>query len=244
MHMDFVGIDLSNKKKLYNIFKIKKSSGFRWIYDPKPILRNEQNKLLKPLSKLPISDYCFAFRKGYSIKDAARIHINSEWIISLDIKDFFPSITKKHLLSLGLSDYECELVTYNGKLVQGTSVSPLISNIVISPIINRVAKVLCRHNVRLSAYADDITISAISGKPKHLYVNYINDVLYENNFKLNKRKTKFMFKNQSMKILGCNINNGITINRNKRKELKNKIKYENSTDRLKGLQAYYNWVMK
>lgn len=237
-------LDLSNKKSLYQIYRIKKASGgYRLIFNPKSILREEQNRLLNRLYNYPISDYCFAFRKGCNAKDAARIHLNSEWIISLDIKDFFPSITKDHLLSIGLSDYEAELVTYNNKLVQGSVYAPVISNIVISPIIERIAKCLSRHNVRFSAYADDWTLSAISGRPKWLYANYIKDVLWENGFKLNTKKTKFMFKNTSMEVLGLNINNGITVNRKVRKRLKNTIKYQGIDNSLKGKLSYINFIM-
>ena len=40
-----------------------------------------------------ISSYAMAYRKGYSLKDNAKIHVGKHILLKLDIKDFFDNIS-------------------------------------------------------------------------------------------------------------------------------------------------------
>lgn len=86
-----------NQRYLYRVFTIRKrSGGTRTIYSPRyNLLRVQQwinNQILQKDSS--ISQYTFAFRKGYSIKDCAQVHCGCNWLIKIDIQNYFESISE------------------------------------------------------------------------------------------------------------------------------------------------------
>jgi len=234
-------LDLSNKEKLYHIYPVKKASGKkRIIHAPCLQLKAEQKKLASRLEAVPISDWCYGFRKGRSITDAASMHVNKDWIITIDIKDFFPSITKDMLCAF-LSEYEAEVATYKNRLTQGSPCSPIISNIVFLELDNVFFEYFEVREISYSRYADDITISGMRS-PKWEYVKYIDDKLKENEFRINKEKIKFMFKNGSQRVLGIKVNDGLSVDKRTRKILRAKIHQKNIDIADRGMLAFVKSV--
>ena len=99
--------------------------------------------------------------------DAAKLHCGSRWIYSLDLRDFFPSITesqvKSALQAIGYSERAAVLITnlctLNGVLPQGSPASPVLSNLVFMQtdvVLEGIAKT---EKVRYSRYADDLVFS-------------------------------------------------------------------------------------
>lgn len=86
--------EVSPKEFLYRSYKIKKKgSGYRQIVAPKKELKQIQSIIFKSILELKEpSKFAFGFRKGYSIVANAKIHLNSEIIYNIDLKDFFTSI--------------------------------------------------------------------------------------------------------------------------------------------------------
>lgn len=86
--------EISPKEFLYRRYKIKKKgSGYRQIVAPKKELKRIQSIIFKAILELrEPSKFAYGFRKGYSIVTNAKIHLNSEIIYNIDIKDFFTSI--------------------------------------------------------------------------------------------------------------------------------------------------------
>ncbi len=81
----------------YKRFSIRKrSGGTRRIYSPNyNLLRIQQWINREILQKdTHISDFSYAFRKGLSIKDCASIHCDQSWLIKIDIKNYFESISE------------------------------------------------------------------------------------------------------------------------------------------------------
>lgn len=79
----------------YALFEIrKKSGGTRLLAAPLPRLKSVQRRLLDRLiAKLPLHDSVHGFRKGRDILSGASVHVGKDVVISVDIKDFFPSFT-------------------------------------------------------------------------------------------------------------------------------------------------------
>jgi len=72
----------------------KRSGGKRLIMAPKRRLKAIQRKLLELLvGKLPLSENAHAFRRGRSIRTGAEPHVGKRFVLKLDLKDFFPSVT-------------------------------------------------------------------------------------------------------------------------------------------------------
>jgi RNA-directed DNA polymerase len=144
----------------YQNHKQKKKNGkFREICAPQEDLKQLQREIadfLEEEFKDALSaDHITGFLKGKSIKNNAKPHLGADWVINLDIKDFFPSIDstlimevleelkpKKGLLASIFSKNKItnfrkltpeaifNIVTLQQRLPQGSPASPIISNIV------------------------------------------------------------------------------------------------------------------
>ena len=76
----------------------KKNGGERKISQPSAELKTFQYWVLNNiLLKLPVSESAVAYKKGDSIKNNALKHAKSNYILHVDIRDFFSSIKFNHL---------------------------------------------------------------------------------------------------------------------------------------------------
>lgn len=81
----------------YKIFSLKKNSGrgFRMISIPDPDLMQVQRWINKNILELgQTNPASYAFLKNTSVKDAAVLHCNCRWLIKLDVRQFFESISE------------------------------------------------------------------------------------------------------------------------------------------------------
>lgn len=76
----------------------KKDGGKRKLFVPDRELKTCQKAILKELSTLlRFPDYVHGGVKGKSIITNAKIHCNQQYVLVLDIKDFFPSVKVKRI---------------------------------------------------------------------------------------------------------------------------------------------------
>ena len=113
----------------------KRRGGVRVLSVPSYTLSIVQHWILTEiLNKIPPSNRAMAFRIGTSFgqKQNAAGHMNTLYGLSIDLKDFFPSITRKRIFSffssIGYNDFAAtilsRLCTVNNQLPQGASTSP------------------------------------------------------------------------------------------------------------------------
>ncbi|MDJ0578557.1 MAG: reverse transcriptase domain-containing protein [Crocosphaera sp.] len=98
------------KYKAYTTFTIpKKSGGHRLISTPKTslkILQHKLNQVLSSVYKIKPSVHGFALQK--SIVTNANRHLKQQYILNLDLEDFFPSINFGRVRGLFLAQpYNC-----------------------------------------------------------------------------------------------------------------------------------------
>jgi len=96
-----------SRKKLgdehhYRTFTIKKrSGGVRWICAPHPILKVVQSWIARNiLSEGEIHVSATAYRSDSSIVDNASVHCDANWLLKLDISNFFDNISEKQVYSV------------------------------------------------------------------------------------------------------------------------------------------------
>ncbi|AAM05501.1 hypothetical protein (multi-domain) [Methanosarcina acetivorans C2A] len=223
-----VNLFLSNKKKGYITFKLPKKNGdFREINAPSKKMKYIQRWILDNiLYKLNSGDYAHGFIPGKTIFTNAKVHVNQDLVLGVDIKDFFPSInfrsvyyvfksagyTKKIAWTLA------DLCTYHWKLPQGAPTSPMLANLVALKLDKKIAKYCARRNFRYSRYADDVTISGSYKLPMHK--EKIIGIIEDDGFVVNHEKTRMFSKGSRQKVTGLVVNDKVSIGRNKKKNLK------------------------
>lgn len=165
-----------NKSPVKVIRIPKKSGGERIIHAP-------DDRMKRLLRKLSFAFYCsthahphaHGFSKGRSIVSNAKPHVRKNWVINIDLKDYFSSFHFGRLRGLFMSnlfDWDEEtattiakLVTYNDVLVQGSPVSPVLTNILTNTLDRELTQLANRSGSDYTRYADDITFSTRRERP-------------------------------------------------------------------------------
>ncbi|ASF38510.1 RNA-directed DNA polymerase [Halobacillus halophilus] len=238
LKVSFIENVLKHPKKQYRIYYIRKrNGGQRKIYHPSPVLKTLQYWLVNNVfNEFNVSIYATGYIKGKSIKDNAEAHKDSNFILNMDIENFFESINKKHVNELvnangeysSLDIYHLNKICFYGDFLPvGSVCSPHISNCIMYKFDNEVVEKL-PNNFRYTRYADDITVSSSSYINDNVQV-ILEELLEKYEFRVNHNKTRYMSKKQSQMITGLNVNDGkVTIGTDIKKQLKKDL-YNNLT---------------
>jgi RNA-directed DNA polymerase len=158
----------------YRSYPIRKRNGdTRTINHPSKQLKSMQRWLLSyVLEKLPIHAAATAYRKHRSIFDNARTHASNKFLLRMDCRQFFPSITEADLMlyiqerpsffsSWSPLDIEvfCKLICRNSRLTIGAPTSPAISNALCYDMDSALSELCAKRSVTYTRYADDLFFS-------------------------------------------------------------------------------------
>lgn len=208
---------LASRSSYYRQFQLrKKRGGFRIINVPYPSLDTLQKKIHLYLNnRFEPYAQAYAYVHGKNAIRHAEQHVNSKELLTLDIIDFFGSITSKRVLTgltnLGINSSIASIITslccLNDKIPQGSSASPILSNIIFCPIDKRLHSLAIKFNLVYSRYADDLVFSGetIPNKLK----SYVREILKDYDFIINEEKTKLKQQNSKKIITGVSITNGV-----------------------------------
>lgn len=201
-------------KSFYRTFTIpKRRGGTRELSAPYPLLLEVQRWINENLlNKIPVESSAHGFVKGRSIVTNAGTHLNAEYLLKMDIKNFFPSIPIARVISifqiLGYPHYIsfmlASLCCLHGKLPQGSATSPTISNIVTKRMDRRLVALSKKYELSYSRYADDLTFSG-----KHISVKFIQivrEVVEGERFEVNQSKTRLVRGTGKKIVTGISVN--------------------------------------
>lgn len=208
-------IEVSNNLKSYFCYKrISKGNKTRTLVIPrgkfKDILKALNRKVFQKVA-LPV--VIKGGRKKMSIYKNAELHCGQKVVATLDIEDFFPSISSKRvshaLLSIGcaevVADLLVKLTTCNGRIPLGFPTSPALANIVLIPMVNRFQKLSEQHNLNCSFWIDDITLSG-SLRVSRLK-NLFHKIVTQEGFRINEKKSiKFMENSAPQVVTKLSVN--------------------------------------
>lgn len=185
-----------NAPQYYRIFNQKVKGKDRTLVEATKPLKVLQRRILDNLLfKLPRSESSFGQAKGRTIKDNAKIHAHSSYIIKLDIKDFYPSIHSTKVYKFFAKKQECiadvahiltALTTYNYSLPLGVSTSPMLADLIVKPIDIRINGMANKLGLKYTRYVDDLTLS--SNFPLERMTKLVIKVLKESGFRTKKEK--------------------------------------------------------
>ena len=211
----------------------KKQGGTRSLNVPCFTLKIIQRWILdNVLYRMHVSDQAMGFCVGKSIVTNAQSHVGSTVILNMDIKDFFPSITQSNVYSLfryygytkEISFLLAKLCCCNGQLPQGSPASPVISNIMCLKLDKRLSSLARSIHAVYTRYADDITFSGQGNLEK--YIGVISQILADEGFTANTKKTRVLRKHQKQEITGLTINeNRVCVPKDYKRKLMQEIYY-------------------
>ncbi|EJO2022443.1 RNA-directed DNA polymerase [Vibrio parahaemolyticus] len=159
----------------------------------------------------------------------ALAHTNKKVVISLDLENFFPSITFPRVMGLlkskpfNFSNKEAAILASlvclpkaiddKRGLPQGAPTSPIISNLICKKLDYQVGKMAQKYDLIYTRYADDLTISTNNLKRinANKIISLVRDCVERNGFRINKEKTKVMYRNQRQMVTGIVVNEGLNL---------------------------------
>jgi RNA-directed DNA polymerase len=177
---------------------------------------------LEPIFEPIFDDASFGYRRGRSTKDALRklwkeIQGGSEWIVDADLRDFFGSADHEKLLTLvaqrvadgrvlRLIRAMLKAGSYSkGRLFpsergtpQGSVVSPLLSNILLTPF----DREMRRRGYQLTRFADDWVVTCNSAAEARSAVETARRILKQLGVELHPQKTRIVHVQQGFEFLG------------------------------------------
>jgi len=230
--------------KTYEISK-RNSEQKRQIAHPSKELKAIQRIIIKELdNKLPVHEKAFAYKKNISIKENALAHVNSTFLLKMDISSFFNSISpdifweKIEALQINLSDNDKEILTkclfYKKKnnpglcLSVGAPSSPIISNFIMFNFDKKVSSLCKRYKVIYTRYADDMTFSTnkkeiLLGFPKKIARALKKE--FGAALKINNEKTVFSSKAHNRHVTGITLSNQneLSLGRDRKRAISAKI---------------------
>lgn len=226
-----------HREKMYQSFDIAKKSGKpRSINAPDQRLKFLQRQIAELLDKLyPVRKPVHGYVSGKSVKSNATAHLKQRFVLNLDIKDFFGSITERRvsgiLHAIGVPSDAAEAVAriccYGGHLPQGGPASPVLSNMVCFRLDRALLKLAKDAKCIYTRYADDISLSSL--RPLSLLFDgaspptgqlapellsaALQAVFTSNGFALNPDKIHYADKHSRRVVTGLKVNEGLNVDR-------------------------------
>ena len=216
-------------ERYYREFSIPKWDGTtRNIVAPYPALYYVQKWILENiLNNVSIHESAFGFVKKRSIIGNAKAHLGKKCLLKMDIKDFFPSINLKRVIAIFLifgyphkiSYFLAKMCCKDGCLPQGSPTSPCISNITAKRLDARLSSMARKYQLTYTRYADDLVFSG--NYIPHRFINFIEEILLDEGFLTNQKKTKLIIGKGKKIITGISISNDkLTIPRKTKRYLR------------------------
>lgn len=262
-HISKIIRSASYRYKVYHI--AKRTEGKRLIAQPSRELKVLQRWIVENIFELfPVHNKVFSYRKGIGIIDIANLHRKYNYLLKLDFKDFFPSITgidiewsilqnKKHL-NVNLTKNDIGLIRSmscrHDLLTIGSPSSPIISNVLLYPFDAYWNSYSKSQKIVYSRYADDIYFS--TNIPKILYSlpkkmeDHLRQMKHPK-LTINDRKTVFTSRKHTKLVTGLTITSDkkVSIGRAKKRYIKSLVhKYstgdlsEKENSYLRGFLSY------
>lgn len=159
----------TSDKDKYTVFEVpKKSGGIRIITTPSHSMKRIQRRLNEVLQKVyKPKPVVYGFVQNRNIVENAERHKKKNWVLNLDLENFFPSINfgrvrgmfmgKPYNLPASVATLLAQICCFNNELPQGAPTSPIVSNMICAKLDSQLQDLAWQHHCFYTRYADDIT---------------------------------------------------------------------------------------
>ena len=234
----------------YRQFKIKKKSGkgLRQITAPRTqtfmMMLSAVNQLFR--STYTPSEYAMGFADGRSVVTNARAHVGMNYVLNIDLKDFFPSIHQARVwkrlqlppfnfkqpvanLIAGLCCMKDSREDEDGimksvfVLPQGAPTSPVITNMICDKLDFYLSRLAKRFNMNYTRYADDITFSSMRYvySKKGKFMLELERIIKEQGFTINESKTRLQKRGDRQEVTGIVVSDKLNVTQKYVRDIRN-----------------------
>ena len=169
------------------------------------------------------SENSYAYRAGENIKTCVANHLSGVGFLKYDVKKFFNSISMDMLTAKMLNEFNIdpqyskqlyEILTscsYNKQIPLGFVTSPILSDIFMKEVDDKICQELKKDDFTYTRYADDILISSKQPINSEVYEkldSFIKGLIQQNGLDTNEKKNQFINFDSShsfLRYIGVNI---------------------------------------
>jgi retron-type reverse transcriptase len=232
-------------KKRYTHFVIKKKTGgVREINAPVSGLKSILhilNFVLQCITEPHNAATGFVLNK--SIVDNAKVHVGRQYVLNLDLKDFFHSFDRTRVkygfvnspfnlsgdrepLAFLLASLCTHPLEIDGQLKtvlpQGSPTSPTITNILCVRLDIRLTGLAKRFGAKYSRYADDITFSSQRDifKDKDFLKELTRIIQEDQQLNINEKKTRLQYACNQQEVTGLIVNEKVNVRQRYLKQIR------------------------
>ncbi|WP_430787232.1 reverse transcriptase family protein [Virgibacillus flavescens] len=223
---ELLHIEVYKLKDIEKFFTTKpffsKDKKKRMLYNPPLEYKRVIKRMASMLADIEPPDYVYGGIRNRSYVGNANEHLENDYFLLLDIKNFFPSTSEYYVYTFFKDKLQmskdiakiCSLLTTeplphskaSRHLPQGYSTSPLLSFFSYYDMFFGLKTVANRNNIKFTCYYDDLTFSSRSFISKKFRSHVISIV---NSFKLsvNTRKSRLLHNRRGIGVTGTVIKN-------------------------------------
>lgn len=231
----------NHTKGRYRSFEVpkKKKGAMRTISAPSnglKMLLRYVNVILQALYRP--GENTMGFVHGRSVRDNASRHNHQNYILNLDLADFFPSISQARVwkrlqcppynlpkpiadIIAGLTAVKEVTTDESGNecvryvLPQGAPTSPVLTNIICERLDRRLQGVGKRFGANYTRYADDITFSSMHNiyQQDGEFMQEVIRIIQDQGFVVNKEKTRLLKKGSRQEVTGVIVGDKVNVGR-------------------------------
>ncbi|MFO7539876.1 MAG: reverse transcriptase family protein [Chloroflexota bacterium] len=229
----------------------KRSGGERVILAPKAQLKTIQRQILAGiLERVPTHPQAHGFVNGRSIVTNATPHVGQPYVLNLDLKEFFPTITYARVRGLFSSlgypkavagslallctaddrrlenkpidgkDATCYISQGMNTLIQGAPTSPAISNLIARRLDARLHGLARSKGFTYTRYADDLTFSGPSREQALRILDVAQRIIGDEGFVVNQEKTRLYPQSTRQIVTGIVVNDQVGTPRQLRRRIR------------------------
>jgi RNA-directed DNA polymerase len=220
----------------YVTFQVpKRSGGSRRISAPATALKIIQQKLNQVLQCVyqPKASV-HGFVRGRSILTNASKHTRKNYVLNIDLIDFFPSINFGRVRGMFMAvPYElhadvatvlAQICCFDNELPQGAPTSPIVSNMICARMDSQLQRLAREHRCHYTRYADDMTFStrvlsfpsalaSIDANGRVHVGHELSEAVHSNGFSINPKKVRLRTKYRRQQVTGLTVNKKANVDR-------------------------------
>lgn len=212
------------------------------------------DKKVRGVKQKSIIPYLHSAVKQRSYHTNAQVHIGDRYVFAIDLKDFYPSVTKYKLylffkekfnLSPDIAMFYSVLSTCKSddgsyRLGQGLSQSSTLAYLVNYSLFNYLYVLSRDNDIQMSIYVDDVVFSS-KKKISQSFIDRLFGIIKGNDMLIKRQKVHNYKKESVKKITGVYINGNKTrVANNKHYEFHIQYKYlKNKISNISSLDDYY-----